>query len=253
MLTVNQLKIPNRLNGIDQTFAAGQRYAIIGPNGAGKSSLIQAITQTPERSWQGDVLLSGRSIWQMPCRQRAQHISVLNQKVNVLFNYSVADIIKMGLFAQRLTSATVDKVVQHIAEAFDLTGFLACCYHHLSGGQQQRVQLARVLAQVSGPGNQAQQRWLLLDEPVAHLDLFYQRQMLDWTIDYCQTDGIGVVLVIHDINLAARYADTMLLMHQGQIQATGPAKTVLSCQAFQKAFRVQATYLQEHDHYLIHG
>lgn len=210
------------IKGVDFIAKAGQVTAIVGPNGSGKTTLLRAmIGEIPS---EGNVLLNGRSIVDIPPPELAAMRGVLPQSTPLAFPFSVAEIVHLGL-----TSGTSGGKAQIIAEALasvGLTSYAPRLYQELSGGEQQRVQLARVLAQVWDPVYKGAPRWLFLDEPVASLDIGHQLQIMDIAQHYAARGG-GVIAVMHDLNLTAAYADQITLMSNGSVLANGPPGSVL--------------------------
>ena len=210
------------LHGVNFRAEPGKVTAIIGPNGSGKSTLLKAMTG--EHEYTGEITLNGQDISALKPWELAALRGVLPQAATVAFPYTVTEIVRMG---QMGGLAGDDPTLPSRALArVDLTGFGPRFYSDLSGGEQQRVQLARVLAQVWEPSPDGQPRWLFLDEPVASLDIAHQFTVLDVARDFALAGG-GVVVVMHDLNLTAMFADKVTVMHQGRIAASGaPADTI---------------------------
>ncbi|MFJ3456160.1 heme ABC transporter ATP-binding protein [Scandinavium goeteborgense] len=207
---------------INLTLAPGELVALIGPNGAGKSTLLRALTGylPPDN---GHCLLDDKplSAWtpQALSRQRA----VMRQQSQLGFDWPVEDVIIMGRAPwEQGNSRNVVEQVMAVTGCAPLSGRK---YNALSGGEQQRVQLARALAQlwvVDAP-----QGWLFLDEPTSALDLYHQQHLLRLLKSLTQTGNLHVCAVLHDLNLAALWADRLILLHEGEIVAQGSAQQVL--------------------------
>lgn len=212
------------LHGVNFHASPGEVTAIIGPNGSGKSTLLKAMTG--EHDYTGDITLNGANIRTLKPWELAPIRGVLPQVANVAFPYTVTEIVRMG---QMGGLQTEDEALPARALArVDLAGFGPRFYQDLSGGEQQRVQLARVLAQVWSPIEGGVPRWLILDEPVASLDIAHQFTVLDVARDFASAGG-GVVVVMHDLNLTAMFADRVTVMHDGRVAATGkPTDTITS-------------------------
>ncbi|MEH6566765.1 MAG: heme ABC transporter ATP-binding protein [Halopseudomonas sp.] len=223
------------LQGITFALKAGEVLAVLGTNGAGKSTLLASLTGelTPHS---GNIELSGRPLSQWPAQQRARMMAVLPQSSSLAFPFSVAEVVDMG----RLPHATglqQDRwIVEQAMAATDVMQLSKRSYLTLSGGERQRVHLARVLAQIWDVGEQG---CLLLDEPTASLDLAHQQLILQQARAMAAR-GVAVMVVLHDLNLAARYADRLLLLHQGRIEALGGPWQVLSAERIASVFGVQA-------------
>nr|WP_113866298.1 heme ABC transporter ATP-binding protein [Brenneria salicis]NMN91943.1 iron complex transport system ATP-binding protein [Brenneria salicis ATCC 15712 = DSM 30166]RBP62836.1 iron complex transport system ATP-binding protein [Brenneria salicis ATCC 15712 = DSM 30166]RLM30709.1 heme ABC transporter ATP-binding protein [Brenneria salicis ATCC 15712 = DSM 30166] len=201
----------------------GEIVAIIGPNGAGKSTLLRLLTGylTPQ---QGECLLAGKSFAQWQPNTLAKTRAVMRQHSGMEFAFSVQDVVLMGRSPHGRTQRHEAVALQ----VMEQTGCLALAdrdYRHLSGGEQQRVQLARVLAQLWHP--QPTPGWLFLDEPTSALDLYHQQHLLRLLKQLTRQQPLAVCCVLHDLNLAALYADRILLLHEGKLVAQGTPEQVL--------------------------
>ncbi len=217
------------LAGVTLQLRPGEVLAVAGPNGAGKSSLLRALSGELAPS-AGQVLMNGRPLADWPPKQAARLRGVLPQSSGLAFRFSVRDVVLMGRSPQRKThSAAQNLAIAEQALALTDTGHLAeRIYTTLSGGERQRVQLARVLAQIWEPQDPLQ-RYLLLDEPTSALDLAHQHAVLAIARRFADRQQAGVLAVLHDLNLAALYADRIALLHQGRLAAIGtPAQTLNS-------------------------
>ena len=224
LIKVSQLKSAPRLQDISFTLAPGQMLGIIGPNGSGKSSLLQCLAGLLD--YQGDIQFQSQTIHGLPARQRAQRIGFLPQSCYSAWPLSVADIVTLG----RLPWGDADSAA--IEQAIQQTGIEALRHQPidaLSGGEQSRVWLARVVA--------GQPVLLLADEPIASLDLLYQRSVMQ-TLRQFADQGKGVILAIHDFSLAARYCDRLCLLQKGQLFAFGRPEDVLTEENLSAVFQV---------------
>jgi len=205
---------------------AGQVHALLGPNGAGKSTLLKALSGL-ERTVAAQVVLHGRSLDQWDILALAAHRALLEQDHRVPFDFHVTDIVRMGRYPHgaRPHPREVDLVSNCLQQAGALH-LLHRRYDQLSGGEKARVQLARVLAQIEVSPDDHAARWLLLDEPTAALDLAHQHAVMRLLREVA-AQGVGVLVVLHDLNLAAAYADQVLVMNDGRIDAQGPCARVL--------------------------
>jgi heme transport system ATP-binding protein len=211
------------LHGVDFEAVAGEVTAIIGPNGSGKSTLLKAMTG--EVSYEGTVELNGQDIQTLQPWELAPVRGVLPQSAAVAFPFTVLEIVRLGLMdgwaAQERT------LPSHALARVGLAGFENRFFQDLSGGEQQRVQLARVLAQVWQPVIEGTPRWLFLDEPVASLDIAHQFTVLDVARAFADQGG-GVVLVMHDLNLTAMFADQISVIHAGRVHCHGSPHQTLT-------------------------
>ncbi|CPR19429.1 heme ABC transporter ATP-binding protein [Brenneria goodwinii] len=235
---MNNAVLDNALVARNLSFQAGGRYltenislevncgeivAIIGPNGAGKSTLLRLLTGylTPH---QGECLLAGKPFSQWTPTALAKTRAVMRQHSGLAFAFSVQDVVAMGRSPYGRDQAN-DDIIRRVMEQTGCLNLAHRDYRYLSGGEQQRVQLARVLAQLWHP--QPTPGWLFLDEPTSALDLYHQQHLLRLLKQLTQRQPLAVCCVLHDLNLAALYADRILLLHEGKLVAQGAPEQVL--------------------------
>lgn len=211
------------------TIVPGQLTAIIGPNGAGKSTLLR-IMAGEIRPTEGAVLLDGADIRTISVAHLAARRSVVAQSSNLSFPFTVLEVVMLGAtvpgfgIRDELAAAAAHKALR----AVGLSSFENRMLHELSGGERQRVHIARALCQLStAPRRTSDAAALLLDEPTASLDLKHQGDVLTVIKEQAQS-GHAVLLVIHDLNLAAAFADNVVLMADGRIVGRGRPDDVLN-------------------------
>lgn len=224
----------------------GRLTAIVGPNGAGKSSLLATLTG----QWKphaGRVLLDGQPLPAWPAAALAQRRAMMMQDGAVAFDFSVQEIVELGRYAHRLAPSQNEAgIIAAALAATDMQAFAGRSVRTLSGGERARAHLARVLAQIwEAPAN-GLARWLLLDEPTAAMDLAWQHRCMALLQGWASEQGVGVITVVHDVNLALRYADDVLLVHHGGCQH-GPATEVLTPQRMAEVWGVQCFTAQAPD------
>jgi iron complex transport system ATP-binding protein len=228
-----------QLGPLDLALAPGEVIGVIGPNGAGKSTLLRVACGDIAAD-SGTLELLGRPLNAWPPRQRARRLAVLPQQSLLTFPYTVTEVVTLGRVPHDSGRATDRRIVDNVLAALDLDHLRERRYTELSGGERQRVQLARVFAQVwEGDGP----RLLLLDEPTSALDLAHQQQVLAGVRNLAR-DGCGVLMVLHDFNLLAAYADRLLVLQTGQCRALGTPDSVLSEQLFRDVFDVDVNILR---------
>lgn len=210
------------IHDVSMTLTSGELVAIIGPNGAGKSTLLRLLTGylSPDC---GECRLLDRPLELWEALQLAKVRAVMRQHSNLAFPFSVEEVIAMGRAPHG--KRDLQAVLQQVMQQTDCLSLAARDYRQLSGGEQQRVQLARVLAQLWQP--EPAPRWLFLDEPTSALDLYHQQHTLRLLRSLTRQQPLAVCCVLHDLNLAALYADRILLMHQGCLVASGTPAEVL--------------------------
>ncbi|HQZ12823.1 MAG TPA: ABC transporter ATP-binding protein [Devosia sp.] len=220
------------------TTRAGQVTALIGPNGAGKTTLLAALLGL-RRLTAGTVEFDGRDFAALPFAERAKLCAYVEQDAGTPERLTVRDVVALGRIPFQSTWRTTlpaddETIVAGALEALNLMNFANRLYHTLSGGEQQRVQMARALAQ--------EPQLLLLDEPTSHLDIEAQLLALDLLQDRARA-GCTVLLAMHDLNLAARYADHLVVMKVGRVVAEGPPAEVLTEKLLLDVYGVHATIL----------
>lgn len=231
----------------------GKLTAILGPNGAGKSTLLSALCGQIKPS-QGAVWLNGKLLDSYRQTDLARCRAVMPQDSSIAFDYTVQDIVELGRYPHRLhPSADETAVVEAALQTADVTALAQRSFNSLSGGEKARAQLARALAQIwehpSVSTPQHPQRWLLLDEPTAALDLSHQHSVMRTVKSWAAQQGVGVIAVLHDINLALRYADHAVVMHSGSVADQGIAKVILSTQLASRVWGVDCHSFDTADGY----
>jgi iron complex transport system ATP-binding protein len=220
-----RIKSATLLDAIDLQVQPGETVAIVGPNGAGKSTLLRILSgdMTPTK---GSVLLKGAALRSYSADRLAAHRAVLSQHVSISFPFTVEEVVRMG--AGEMARAKAQPLVDAMLDEIGLNGFRGRELPTLSGGEQQRAHFARVLLQLAvgeakhGPGV------LLLDEPTSSLDLRYQINLVETGKRRAQA-GTAVIAILHDLNLAARFADRVVVLHRGHLVASGtPGETITS-------------------------
>jgi iron complex transport system ATP-binding protein len=219
------VRLPGKvlIEDVSLQITPGSAVAMIGPNGAGKSTLLRVISGDRAPS-SGVITLKGRTPADYGPHELALRRAVLAQTVSVAFPFSVLEVVRMG--AGERTGPAIETMVEAALAEVDLLGMRDRIVNTLSGGEQQRTHFARVMVQLAcgearhGPG------LLLLDEPTSSLDLRHQLDLLA-AAQRCVARGVTVVAVLHDLNLAAMFADRILVMRNGRIVGDGsPSQTI---------------------------
>jgi len=222
------------LHGVDIAVTPGRLTALIGPNGAGKSTAL-ALLAGDHPPLHGAAELDGKPIARYPALDLARRRAVMRQGGGIAFSFTVADVVAMGRAPHAAAGdpAADGAAIAAALAAADLCHLAGRPVNQLSGGESQRVRFARALAQVAGmrPG------YLLLDEPTASLDLRHQHGLLGLARQAAR-GGLGVLAVLHDLNLAAAYADEVVLLHRGARVAGGPPAEVLQPKLLTEVFEV---------------
>lgn len=217
------------LDSVDFDVVAGEVVALVGPNGAGKSTLLAALAGELELA-EGTVELDGRALTHWSPLDMARRRAVLPQSHTIGFPFTAREVVAMGRAPWQRT-ARGDRDDEFIAAALaaaDVEHLAARPFPSLSGGERARVALARVLAQDTGT--------LLLDEPTAALDLGHQEGVLRLATARARA-GAAVVVVLHDLGLAAAYADRVAVLESGRIAADGPPRRILTTELLTRVYR----------------
>lgn len=272
-----------RVDEVSLELYPGEVLAVLGPNGAGKSSLLKLMSAELACD-KGRVTLDDREMAHLPASVLARCRAVLPQASSLSFGFSVSDVVMMGRSAFRGGGRILDEAIVHEAMRItDVQEHASRDYLSLSGGERQRVHLARVLAQIAGESPEdlssvqvqggiqdqsmdlkqrsvcaqasvcvqlpesRQARYLLLDEPTAALDLAHQHQVLGIARSLAHTRRVGVLAIVHDLNLAARYANRVALLRQGRLYGIGLSRDILTRQAIADVFGMPASII-DHPH-----
>ncbi len=228
------------LEGLDLTVPPGQITVIVGANACGKSTLLRTMSRliSPRR---GHVLLDGKSIHSTAPRKLAQTLGLLPQSPIAPEGITVADLVSRGRHPhQGLLSRWTTKDDEAVAAALEATKTFELAERpvdELSGGQRQRVWIAMALAQ--------QTEILLLDEPTTFLDISHQVEVLDLLTDLNHTRGTTIVMVLHDLNLAARYADHLVAMAAGRLHVIGTPEQVLTERNVREVFGLESRIITD--------
>ena len=221
------------LENVRFSVKTGAFLGILGPNGSGKTTLLKAISRVLKPR-KGTILLDDIDVYKMKSREVAKHMAVVPQDSSIAFSFTVLDVVLMGRtpHLSRLESeSTKDLAIAKKAMEYTKTWYLAKRpVTELSGGEKQRVIIARALTQ--------EPKILLLDEPTSHLDISNQLEILDLLKQLCAEEKLLIISVFHDFNLAARYCDSIIMLKQGKIVATGKTVETLTGKIIKDVFGI---------------
>ncbi|EEY45508.1 heme ABC transporter ATP-binding protein [Vibrio mimicus] len=223
------------LDHVDITLCCGEVAALLGPNGAGKSTLLKLLSG--EMASTGSLRYFDRPSEQWPAEKLARHLGILPQQSTLSFPFTAQEVVELGAIPLRLPRKEVECVARYYMQKTDVLHLASSLYPSLSGGEKQRLHLARVLTQLHQAGKQ---RILMLDEPTSALDLAHQHNTLQLARQLANEEECAVVVVLHDLNLAAQYADRMILLHQGKIVCDATPWQALTAERIEQVYGYQA-------------
>lgn len=227
------------VHGVSLEIESGEMVAIVGPNGSGKSTLLRGISRLQKPS-AGQVLLGEQDIHRMPSREVAQVLAILPQAPDAGLDLTVRELTWRGRYPHQgmlqRPRANDFEAVEWALGAADVMDLADRPLGSLSGGERQRAWIALALAQ--------QPRVLLLDEPTSFLDIQHQVEVMR-LLRRLNAEGMTVVAVLHDLVLAARFADRIIAVRQGRIELDGPPETVLEPEGLERVFRVPMMVLRD--------
>ena len=228
------------IDGIDLSVPSNKVSVIIGSNGCGKSTLLKTMARLI-KPLSGDIVIDGKKITTMPSKKLAQILGLLPQSPVVPEGITVWDLVSRGRFPyQNLFSSLNKEDFEAVEEALEIMGISELanrCIDELSGGQRQRVWIAMALAQ--------QTDILLLDEPTTYLDIAYQVEILDLLTDLNRKRGTTIVMLLHDINLSARYADYIFALRKGKLVAQGTPEDVITSELIDTVFGLDCKVIKD--------
>ena len=228
MINIKQLSQPYGLTNISCQIPKGKLVGIMGANGAGKSTLLKSIAGILPLK-QGEIWFDDQPLSKMNATEKSQHIAYFAQNTQIHWDLSVYDVIALGLAAP-LPKEKERSKIQAFSEKFAVTHLLNKPFQQLSGGEKARVQLARCCIKESPI--------LLVDEPIAPLDPYYQIDMMEQLKSL--TPQHTCVVAIHHLSLAYQFCDEIVLLEQGKLLAVGETKAVLNAENLAKAFHIRA-------------
>ena len=228
---------------VSAEFGTGRISVILGPNGAGKSTLLGCLTGSIEPT-SGSVEIRGRSVTDYPLIELAQLRAVLSQSHAVSFPFTAREIVLMGRnpYASAGNTREDEEIADEALHVMDAWALRDRLVPSLSGGEQQRVHIARVLAQIWARND----AYLLLDEPTSALDLKHQYQALDLIRGLCDTENLGVVIVMHDLTLARQFADRVYFLKDGSVAKEGESRDVINAATISDIYGISEEYAVLH-------
>jgi iron complex transport system ATP-binding protein len=231
------------LKNVSASFLPGEFNMILGPNGSGKSSFLKIFSGEINK-FQGTVLYEDKKIKELRKEELAKKRAVMSQQADLGFPLLVEEVVMMGRYPHFTFNPNKKDITicSEVIERMNLVEFKERNYLTLSGGEKQRVQYARVLAQVWEKPTDSY-RYLFLDEPLNSLDISYQHEFLQVAVELIK-DHTVLIAVMHDINLAAHYADNLFFFKEGELVVHGKPKDILSAAMIEKVFNIKTTVIE---------
>ncbi len=231
----------------------GEVLALLGANGAGKSTLLSVLSGEikPQRAdAAGQPFLNGAPLHALGSGEQARMRAMLPQRSGLAFDLQVDEVVAMGAYPfPELATAQVQALVEQSLARADVASLATRRYLELSGGEQQRVHFARVILQVlAGRSDDPRGRYLLLDEPTSSLDPLHQQELLEAVCQLARAERIGVLLILHDVNLAALWSDRIALLAQGTIFACDVPDKVLTPANLRRVYDMEV-HVMSHPHH----
>jgi len=226
------------LQEISMDINPGELIVAVGPNGAGKSTLMKLLSGEVLPSV-GQVSLDDISLYQWQLKKLARIMAVLPQQSELNFPFKVQEVVSLGRIPHATGRQRDGEIVEEILTSLDIGHLSQRDYTTLSGGEKQRTQIARIFAQI---WDHRQGYFIFLDEPTSSLDLAHQQATLT-LIKELTAAGAGVFVILHDMNLAAQFADRLLLLHKGRIVSAGDPWSVLSKENIRRVFELDVSII----------
>ncbi|USD43037.1 heme ABC transporter ATP-binding protein [Vibrio sp. SCSIO 43135] len=223
------------LDDISIELYPGEVTTLLGPNGAGKSTLLKLLCGEIESHC--DIRYFGKTKHEWPAAQIAKHMGMLSQHSSLSFPFLASEVVELGAIPLNLSNADTAKLAQKYMQITDVAHLSDRLYPSLSGGEKQRLHMARVLTQLDQSGDQ---KILMLDEPTSALDLAHQHNTLQIAREMADKHNTAVVVVLHDLNLAAQYSDRMVILHQGKLVCDAPPKQALVPEIIKQVYGYQS-------------
>ena len=239
------------LKDISIEIKEGKITTLIGPNGAGKSSFLNIISGDLD-FYNGDVFYNQRNLAEINIQEKAFLRSVMAQSQAIVFDFSVREIVEMGWLEKGNVkySYNFKTALKEILEECDIDYLKNRKFNTLSGGEQRRVHFARSLLQLWRESNSVDPCYLMLDEPTSNLDLFHQIKMMN-AIKKLSNEGVGIFMILHDLNLAFKYSDYIAILKNGKIVSFGEPMSIINGDILSNTFGVKIQVNKKDDNIFI--
>lgn len=234
----------NIINNLSMQAEKGKVNVFLGPNGAGKSTLMRLLAAEVAPT-EGHIHFDTINLRTCPLAEMCKCRAVMTQQYDVPLPFTVREVVTMGrypFFGRKVTTKDL-AIVDRLLEEMSLSHLAERHFYQLSGGEKQRVQLTRVIAQLEGEETCVDGKFLLLDEPTSSMDYKYQHSSLSAVRDLTRK-GCTVLMVLHDLNLAAQYADDLFFLKNGSLMQSGAVRQTMTSENIQALFQINVDVLQ---------
>ena len=245
-ISVNSLNVyrdrKRILNDINLTFKSGEIHVIIGPNGSGKSTFLKTLCGLiPYQS--GTIKIDGVNMNELSAKHLSKRRALLNQKNELAFDFLASEVIMMGRYPHFDHKPTPEDLIAYteVIELLQLEELAIRNFQELSGGEKQRVSLARVLLQIWNTTSDEFASILFLDEPLLSLDIHYQIELFNTLKKISLSKNFIIISVLHEFNIASKFADIISIFDKGEIYTTGKTNLVLSNANIKSVFKIETS------------
>ena len=212
----------------------GELLTVLGPNGSGKSTLLKLISGDIAPT-KGEIFIDSEPLKTISIKRRALKRSVMSQSQHIMYDFSVKDIIRMGWLNDLKNKSNFLNILKDVSSECKISHLLNRSINNLSGGEQRRVHFARALIQLKNDLNNQDNKYMLLDEPTANLDISYELNLIK-ILKKEVSNGIGVFLILHDLNLALNFSDKIALLKEGRLVEFGQPMRIFNDKILSKIY-----------------
>ena len=226
------------LSDISLEVISGEILTVVGPNGSGKSTFLKLLSGDLQPT-QGDIFYHEEALQEISIMNQAKMRSVMTQSTQIIYDYTVREIVEMGWINQGFTTSLRDfnTALTEVSKKCDVDDLLDMKFNYLSGGEKKRVHFARTLLQVWSKDHDLKKKFILLDEPSSNLDLYRELQLIKVLQNEAKL-GLGVLLIIHNLNLAMKYSNKIAVLNNGKIAYYGDNKGLIGNDLLSTVFNI---------------
>ena len=226
------------LSDVSLEVISGEILTVVGPNGSGKSTFLKLLSGDLQPT-QGNIFYHEEALQEISIMNQAKMRSVMTQSTQIIYDYTVREIIEMGWINQGFTTSLRDfnSALTEVSKKCDVNDLLDMKFNYLSGGEKKRVHFARTLLQIWSKDHDMKKKYILLDEPSSNLDLYRELQLIKVLQNEAEL-GLGVLLIIHNLNLAMKYSNKIAVLNNGKIAYYGDNKGLIGNDLLSTVFNI---------------